>query len=110
MSSPIRSIGSGVRDPGHDVLALRVLEELAVEPVLPRRRVAREADARAGALSPLLPKTIWTTLTAVPRSSGISYVRRYTCARRVPGVEDGANGLLQLGAGVLLGNGRHFSA
>ena len=27
-------------------------------------------------VSPLLPNTIWTTLTAVPRSSGMSYVRR----------------------------------
>ena len=27
-------------------------------------------------VSPLLPKTIWTTLTAVPRSSGMPFARR----------------------------------
>ena len=32
---------------------------------------------------PLLPNTIWTTFTAVPRSSGISCARRYTWARGV---------------------------
>ena len=31
--------------------------------------------------SPLLPNTICTTFTAVPMSSGMPYVRRYTCAR-----------------------------
>ena len=62
-------------DPGHDVLALRVQQELAVQASLTRRGVAREAHARRRG-SPLLPNTIWTTLTAVPRSSGMSYVRR----------------------------------
>ena len=38
----------GVADPGHDVLALSVDEEVAVRLVLPGRRVASEADARAG--------------------------------------------------------------
>ena len=33
--------------------------------------------------APLFPNTIWTTLTAVPRSSGIRWARRYTCARGV---------------------------
>ena len=37
-----------VADAGDDVLALRVDEEVAVRLVLARRRVAREADARAG--------------------------------------------------------------
>ena len=67
-------------DPRDDVLALRVGEKLAVQPLLARRRVAREAHAGPQS-SPRLPKTIWTTLTAVPRSSGIPCARRYTCAR-----------------------------
>ena len=33
--------------------------------------------------SPLLPNTICTMFTAVPRSSGMSCARRYTCARGV---------------------------
>ena len=65
----------GRADPGDDVLALRVDEELAVEALLAGRRVAREATPVAEP-SPLLPKTIWTTFTAVPRSSGMSCARR----------------------------------
>ena len=42
-------------NPGDDVLALRVEEELAVEPGLAGRRVAREADAR-GARVALVPE------------------------------------------------------
>ena len=34
-------------------------------------------------VSPLLPNTIWTTLAAVPRSSGTPFARRYTWARGV---------------------------
>ncbi len=60
---------------GDDVLALRVDEVLAVDALLAGRGVAREATPVAES-SPLLPKTIWTTLTAVPRSSGIEYMRR----------------------------------
>src|SRR5205085_12207026 len=41
----------GRADSGDDVLALRVREELAVEALLARRRVAREADAGAGGLA-----------------------------------------------------------
>ena len=41
----------GRADAGDDVLALRVLQELAVETALARRGVAREADAGAGAVA-----------------------------------------------------------
>ena len=53
-------------------------------------------------LSPLLPKTIWTTFTAVPSVSG-NVVRPPVDlrARRVPRVEDRANGARQLLARVL---------
>ena len=53
-------------------------------------------------LSPRLPKTICTTFTAVPRSSG-DVVRAAVDlrARRVPRVEDGAVRAAQLVARVL---------
>ena len=50
----------------------------------------------------MLPKTICTTLTAVPRSSGIAYVRAVDLrARRVPRLEDGGDRAAQLLARVL---------
>ena len=63
-------------DPGHDVLALRVDEELA--PHARARPVdgSRVKPTPVPESSPLFPKTIWTTFTAVPRSSGISFARR----------------------------------
>ena len=52
--------------------------------------------------SPWFPNTICITLTAVPRSSGISYVVPVDPrTRRVPRVEDGAHGAHQLLVGVL---------
>ncbi len=47
--------GLGGAHAGDDVLALRVDEELAVELVRAVGRVARERDAGAGRVSPVLP-------------------------------------------------------
>jgi hypothetical protein len=52
-------------DAGDHVFALGVDQELAVELVLAGGRVAGEGDAGAES-SPMLPKTIDCTLTAVP--------------------------------------------
>ena len=70
----------GGADAGDDVLALRVGEEVAVG------RFSPVAGSRVNATpvpesSPLLPNTIVCTFTAVPRSSGIFSIRRYTRAR-----------------------------
>ena len=91
----------GRADSGDDVLALRVLEELAVEPALAGGRVAREADARPGAVA-LVPEDHLDDV-----DGGAEVVRDLVGApvdlraRRVPGVEDGADRLLELGARVL---------
>ena len=74
-------------DARDDVLALGVREELAEEPLLSRRRIAREADSRAGALA-AVPED---HLHDVDR--GPEVVRDLVRppidarARRVPGVE-----------------------
>ena len=63
-------------DAGDDVLALRVGEELAVEAAARRWTGRGVKQTPVPEPSPLLPKTISTTLTAVPRSSGIPCARR----------------------------------
>ena len=91
----------GRADPGDDVLALGVLEELAVEPALAGGRVAREADARPGAVAPVAEDHLDDV------DGGAEVVRDLVGAPvdlragRVPGVEDGAHRLLELGARVL---------
>ena len=91
----------GRPDTGDDVLALSVLEELAVEPALAGRGVTREADARAGAVA-LVPEHHLDDV-----DGGAEVVRDLVRAPvdlragRVPGVEDGPHRLLELGACVL---------
>src|SRR5207248_8987560 len=88
-------------DPGHDVLALRVREELAVEALLAGRGITREADP--GARGPALVAEdhlddvdrradVVGNLVGAPVDLG---------ARRVPRVEDRANGAAELLARVL---------
>ena len=91
----------GRPDPGDDVLALRVREELAEELPLPGRGVASEADTRARALA-AVPED---HLDDVHRGSEVvgDVVRAAVDlrARRVPGVEDRPVGAAQLLARVL---------
>ncbi len=88
-------------DSRDDVLALRVLEELAVELALARGRVAREADAGAGAVALVAEDHLDDV------DGGAEVVRNVVGApvdlgtRRVPGLEDGAHGLLELGPRIL---------
>ncbi len=93
--------GLGRADACDHVLALRVREELAVQPSLSRRRVAREAHAGAGGLA-AVPED---HLDDVHRRSEIvrDVVRGpvYLGTRRVPGVEDGAVRTSQLVARLL---------
>ena len=74
-------------DAGDDVLALCVDEELAEDTGSPvdgsRVKATPVAD-----VSPLLPNTIWTTFTAVPRSSGCRARAVDLRARGVPRLED----------------------
>ncbi len=60
---------------GDNVFALRVDEEFAVEFVGAIRRIARERHAGTRIVT-ILPNTIACTLTAVPHSAGILYLRR----------------------------------
>ena len=78
----MRASGSGVRMPAttSSPCALsRNSPKIPGSPVDGSRVNATPVPER----SPLLPNTIWTTFTAVPRSSGISCARRYTWARGV---------------------------
>ena len=72
----------GVADAGDHVLALGVLQVVAVLALAPDAgsRVKPTPDPEA---RPRLPKTIAWMLTAVPRSSGICSWRRYSTARSV---------------------------
>ena len=91
----------GRADPGDDVLALRVREELAIEPLLARRGIAREADAGSRALASVAEDH----LDDVHRGAEIvrDVVRLSVDLRpwRVPRVEDRAIGASQLLGGVL---------
>ncbi len=76
----IVSIGCGVRMPATTSSPWAFARNSPYSPVAPvdgSRVNATPVPER----SPLLPKTICTTLTAVPRSSAISCARRYTWAR-----------------------------
>ena len=91
----------GSADTRDDVLALGVLEELAVEPALAGRRVTREANARPGTVALVAEDHLDDV------DGGAEVVRDLVRAPvdlragRVPGVEDGAHRLLELGACVL---------
>ena len=88
-------------DPGHDVLTLRVDEELAPHARLPGRRVTREADAGAGIVA-LVPEDhlddvhgraeVVRDLVRAPVDLGPG---------RLPRVEDGADRALELVTRVL---------
>ena len=64
-----------VADAGDDVLALRVLQVVAVDALLARGRVAGEGDAGAGVHAEVAEHHR-QMLTAVPRSAGMRSWRR----------------------------------
>ena len=63
-------------DAGDDVLALGVLQVLAVEDLRSPVEGLRVKATPVAQSSPMLPKTMDWTLTAVPQSSGMSFRRR----------------------------------
>ena len=88
-------------DPGDHVLALRVGQELAVEAGLARRRVAREADARPGAVA-LVAEDHLDDVDGGPEVvSDVVGAPVDLRAGVVPRLEDGTNGTGQLVACVL---------
>ena len=91
----------GRADPGDDVLALRVREELAVEPPLAGRGVAREADAGAGALAAVAEDHLHDVHRGAEVVRDVVRAAVDLRARRVPRVEDGAVRAAQLLARVL---------
>ncbi len=76
ISSPELRDLLGRPDAGDHVLALGVDEVLAVELLGRRRSVLRVNATPVPESSPMLPKTIVTTLTAVPRSWAIFWLLR----------------------------------
>ena len=88
-------------DAGDDVLALRIGEELAVEPGLAGRRVAREGDARARALA-LVPEDHLDDVDRGAEVVGDVVGPAVDLgARVVPRLEDGAHGARELVPRVL---------
>lgn len=91
----------GVADTGDDVLALGVDQVVAVVTGLARRRVAREGDAGAGVVVEVAedhgtdvdggPEVIGDALAAAVQLRAIG----------IPGVEDGDDRLVELGARIL---------
>ncbi len=65
----------GRANPGDDILALRVGQELAVELLRAGRGIARERDAGRAVLAEVA-ETIACTLTAVPMSAEMWFMRR----------------------------------
>jgi hypothetical protein len=62
-------------DAGHDVFALGVHQELAEQLLFAGGGVARERDAGAGGVAHVAEDHL-CTLTAVPQSEGMSFMRR----------------------------------
>ena len=87
--------------PGDDVLALGVLEELAVEPALARRGVAREADAGPGRVALVAEDHLDDVHGRAEVVRDLVRPPVDLRARRVPRVEDGADGPLELRVRVL---------
>ena len=70
----------GCADSGDHVLALGIREELPEKPPTRPSKGSRVKATPVPEAAPLLPKTIWTTLTAVPRSSRTVTPARSWCA------------------------------
>ena len=88
-------------DPGDDVLALRVREELAVEAPLPRRRIAREADTGARAFAAVAEHHLHDVDRRPEVVRDVVRPAVHLRARRLPRVEDRAVRPLELVGGAL---------
>ena len=88
-------------DARDDVLALRVREELAVQPPLARGRVAGEADAGARALAAVPEDHLDDVHGGAEVVRDLVRAAVHLRAWRVPRVEDRAVGAAQLVAGIL---------
>ena len=88
-------------DPGDHVLALRVHEELAVEPLLAGRRVAREAHAGGGAVALVAEDHLHDVHGGAEVVRDVVRAAVDLRAGRLPRVEHGADGEAQLLARVL---------
>ena len=91
----------GRADARDDVLALRVREELAVEPPLARRRVAGEAHARAGRLAAVPEDHLHDVHRRAEIVRDVVRGAVHLGAWRVPRVEHGTVGTAQLVARLL---------
>ena len=87
-------------DPGDDVLALRVREELAVEAGLAGRRVARERDAGARAVALVAEDHLHDVDRGAEVVGDVVRPPVDLRARRVPRLEHGAHGAQELLARV----------
>ena len=93
---PISVAQSRRADAGDDVFALGVDQELAEEDVLAGGGLRVKATPVAES-SPMFPKTMAWTFTAVPRSPRTSWISRYlTGAVAHPALEDGLDRRLDL--------------
>ena len=99
LAHPLDRLGRS--DTGDDVLALRVREELPVEQLLARRRVAREADARAGALAAVPEDHLHDVDRGAEVVGDVVRPPVDLRARRLPRVEDRAVRAPELLDGVL---------
>ena len=93
--------GLGGADARDDVLALGVREELAVEPPFARRRIAREAHARARALATVPEDHLDDVHCRAEIVRNVVRASVHVRARRVPRVEDGAVRAAELVARLL---------
>ena len=91
----------GRADSGNHVLALRVHEELAVDALLAGRRVAREAHAGGGAVALVAEDHLDDVHRGAEVVRDVVRAAVDLRARRLPRVEDGADGAAQLLARVL---------
>jgi hypothetical protein len=86
----------GRPDPGHDVLALRVDEKLAPDPRLAGGRIAGEADAGPRVVA-FVPEHHLNDVHGCPEVLGNPVGAAVDLgARRLPGVEDGPDGAVEL--------------
>ena len=91
----------GGADPGHDVFSLGVDEKLPEERALTRRRVPREADARARGVARVPEHHLDDVHSGAEVVRDVVRAAVDLGARRLPRVEDGARGAAELLRGIL---------
>ena len=98
-----RLLGDGLRRPDacHHVLALRVHQELAIEPLVARRRVAGESDAGRAGLAAVAEHHGLHVDRGAPAFGQIVELPVFDGARIVPAIEDRADRAPELLVDVL---------